>query len=235
MLREEIVAEIKKIAARNSGSPPGSTMFVSLTGIGESKWRGVYWARWGDALTEAGFSANSWVGKTDDERIFRALSEATRNFGRLPTKSEYQLYRRGKDDLPSDRVIFNSTSRRQEILKGLRDWISTNPDCIDVAPHIPEQSDDGSVSNEKSRDGFVYLTKSGAHYKIGRSDELERRVKEIRISLPEKATLVHTIRTDDPPGIESYWHHRFADRRANGEWFKLTPRDVTAFKKRRFQ
>ena len=61
-----------------------------------------------------------------------------------------------------------------------------------------------------------------------------RREYEIALQLPEKEKLIHTIKTDDPVGIEEYWHKRFDEYRANGEWFALTPKEVNAFSRRKF-
>jgi hypothetical protein len=42
------------------------------------------------------------------------------------------------------------------------------------------------------------------------------------------------IRTDDPSGIELYWHLRFGANRKNGESFDLDRSEVAAFERWNF-
>lgn len=235
-MREKILREIRRIADAN-GKAPGRALFERETGIGPSQWLGIYWARWGDAVREAGLTANDLQARTDDDFIYEKLAAATRHFGHVPTYSELRLYARTNVGFPAHSTIFNRFPAKEMLVAALRAWIVDRPEFADVKALLPEPSLARVARSQpfaKCDDGNVYLLKSGDHYKIGRSDELERRVKEIRIALPEAVTLVHTIRTDDPPGIEAYWHRRFSNLRANGEWFKLSAADVAAFKRRTF-
>ncbi len=236
-MRDHIISEIKRIAAENDGQAPGGKAFVSATGIIDSKWRGKYWARWGDALIEAGFEPNEWTGKTDTAILLGGLIAACRHYGKFPVNSEIGMLRRADPNIPSPKVLQNNFNGRESLLAALRDYIGDASEYDDVRAMLPASMPKArSVSKAaKAADGSVYLIKSGEFFKIGRSDEIERRVKEIRVALPDAAILLHSISTDDPPGIEAYWHRRFADRRANGEWFRLSTEDVKAFIRRKFQ
>jgi hypothetical protein len=233
-VRDQILKDIRRLANANGGQPLGVRAFERETGIREAAWRGLYWARWGDALIEAGFTPNEWQGKLDTELVFQKFVEACRHFARIPTVDELRMYGRMHDDFPTSKSFYTHFGSKNALLENLRTWAANQSTYADIAAMLGAGSE-AATERDKPKEGLVYLIKSGAHYKIGRSDELERRVKEIRIALPETATLVHSIRTDDPSGIEAYWHRRFAERRANGEWFKLTNAEVAAFKRRKYQ
>jgi hypothetical protein len=233
-VRDQILSEIRRLAEANGGQPPGVRAFETATGITEGTWRGLYWARWSDALVEAGFAPNKFQGKSEADRVFTSFVEAARHYKRLPTMMEIRMYRRGRAEFPNEKTIQSSFGSKTQLLSNLRAWLKDNSGYDDIIEMLSPETQAAEVS-PAIKEGLVYLIKAGSHFKIGRSDELERRVKEIRIALPEAATLVHSIRTDDPAGIEAYWHRRFADRRANGEWFKLTNTDVAAFKRRKYQ
>ncbi len=82
--------------------------------------------------------------------------------------------------------------------------------------------------------GYVYLLKSGKYYKIGKTNNPDRRQYEISLQLAEKLHHIHSIETDDPSGIEAYWHNRFREKRLEGEWFALTASDIKIFRRRKF-
>lgn len=233
-MREHILAEIKRLADEN-GVAPGSRVFEKATGIKQHIWRGVYWAKWNDALSDAGLIGNEKTTAYSIEAMMDPIVDACRHYGRFPTTAELTLYGQNKTLFPSEKTIRNRFPRRADLINALADYIREKSALADIGELLPKIEKKSIPNQTKVAEGAVYLLKSGSHYKIGRSDEIERRVKEIRIALPESVELVHWIRTDDPSGIEAYWHRRFADLRANGEWFRLGAQEVSAFRKRKYQ
>ena len=239
--KEHILSEILRTAEENGGKPLGRVRFATETGIRESDWSGRYWARWGDAVREAGLEPNRKQVRSDDDANLERLALEARRLGHLPIRRELQLRRREDDSFPSVGV-FDRLGAKRALATRLARYCEEHPGYADVLELVQplldaeeEPSDSGDGAEQLAgEDGFVYLLKSGRHYKLGRTNSLGRREYELAIQLPERADTVHVIKTDDPVGIERYWHLRFADRRGNGEWFELTRADVRAFKRRTF-
>lgn len=238
--RDHILSEIRRVAADAGGTAPGSKRFASETGIKEHDWRGVYWARWGDALAEAGFPPNEWQSAYDKDHVLAKYAELATELKRLPTSSDIELKRRSDTTFPGVKSL-RRLGTPAERLRALVDFCKQGSRYEQVVSlceaRLASLSDRAhKVSSSPSVLGYVYLLKHGSRreYKIGMTMNPLRRSGEIAIELPERVEPVHVIETDDPIGIEAYWHRRFAAKRKNGEWFGLTNDDVRAFRRRRF-
>lgn len=239
--RDYILSEIRRTAQENDGSPLGAKRFADATGIKPGDWLGKHWARWNDALKEAGLPPNAFQTAFDDDSLLAKLADYVRELGHFPVKAEIQLRAHTDKTFPSY-TVWRRRGSLAELAAATVAHCESRPGCDDVsavcsAVAKASPTKERAEPNPRVGDivfGEVYLLRAGKHYKIGRSNAAGRRERELAIQLPEKAALIHAIKTDDPPGIEFYWHRRFADRRMNGEWFELTADDVAAFRRRRF-
>jgi hypothetical protein len=236
--RDFILAEVRRTAEGNGGRPLGSARFQAETGIRSYDW-GRFWARWGDALTEAGFLPNQLQGRIPDDVLFERLAEEFWRLGRLPTMRELQLRHRKESAFP-DRGVFERLGPKASWPRLLVAHFGQRADMAElVAAMEPLVAKTSKPSTEPEaavapQQGYVYLLKSGRYYKVGRTWDVGRRKYDLAIQLPDPVTEEHVIATDDPCGIEKYWHERFSENRKNGEWFELSRADVAAFKRRKF-
>jgi hypothetical protein len=239
MNKQKILDEIQRTARANGGVPLGKGRFERETGIKESEWSGRFWVRWSEAITEAGFEPNKLNSAHEEEFLLEQYVSLIRKLGRLPVQNELKMKRRTDPEFPGDKA-FRRFGNKSQLVEKVAEYCRVNTGHEDVlalceaAATIADPEDADDSKDDEFELGFVYLIKSARYFKIGRSNAAGRREREIALQLPEKASTIHVIRTDDPSGIEAYWHQRFADRRKNGEWFELSAADVKAFKRRKF-
>jgi hypothetical protein len=243
MTKTHILAEIRRTAVENGGKPVGRLRFTAETGIRESDWRGIHWVRWNQALEEAGFEPNQLTtGLSDDDKL-DLLAGLVRELGHFPVVGELKMKARSTPGFPTEKSFRYLGGKRSMATKVFQ--FATQRGYEDVArlcaPFADtESSPDGegqrtSTPSAARVKGYVYLVRHNRDFKIGRSNDVTRRRREISLLLPNDLEHVHIIETDDPEGIERYWHARFEARRLKGEWFRLTSEDVAAFKRRRYQ
>jgi Meiotically up-regulated gene 113 len=237
--KQHIIDEIRRTARDNDGVPLGVGRFLKETGIRESDWRGRFWVRWSDAVREAGLEPNQKQGAIDDNVLLDKLIALIRELGHFPVAAEIRL-KDAQDRTFPNLKTFARFGLKHDLVARVRAYCESKPgydDVVTMCTAVTPANNGQPVNEVKGAEpafGFVYLMKSGKHYKIGRSNAVGRREYELGILLPDTPSTVHKIKTDDPVGIEAYWHGRFAAKRKGGEWFELDATDVKAFKRRTF-
>lgn len=231
MNKSDILNSILRIATDNGGKAPGSQRVATETGMRKSDWYPKLWVRWSDALREAGLEPNVLNTAPQVADLINRHIEIIRQLGRFPIEPDLRL-------LPNVRGLSRLGNKRERAIKvlqycheheGFEDIVSI---CEDLLETMPTYVDCESAS-PKNQYGYVYLLKHGnrSEYKIGRTVNPIRREGEIRLELPEIIEPIHYVQTDDPSGVEAYWHRRFSEKRKQGEWFALSVEDVRAFKR----
>jgi hypothetical protein len=241
MTRDQILDEIRRTAT--NGTALGRDAFANETGIRERDWSGKFWARWGDAVTEAGLKSKGMQERHNESYVFDKILSLMKRFGRFPTIPEMEMERITDDSFPSSRSITRRCDRKtlfdQLINYAASDerWLMLVDKLKDAAP--TSTTKESESTNETALWGHVYLIKSGKLFRIGSTRAIYSRTATVIRQAPLGGDLIHQISTDDPEGIERYWHQRFAASRirgsnkTSGEWFSLSASDVAAFKRRK--
>jgi len=239
MTKDEILADIRQVARERRGQV-GLNAFLKATGIPQSQILGKHWATWNEALTEAGIAIRIFgQPKTEETSVLEAVAQFIMHHQKWPTEDALTLARRRDSSFPSLHVI-RRVRKSGSLAAAIIVHCANRPDLESAAKLAAMQpksdSEDVSSIGRTPVQGFVYLMRSGRRYKIGHTNSPTRRHREVRLDLPDPTSLVHSIETDDPNGIEIYWHRRFESKRVRDtEFFTLDASDVAAFKRRKSQ
>ena len=243
--REEIISEIRRFAAANHGRVPGATAFASATRIKESAWRGRYWARWTDAVREAGLEPSEWNQKIPEDDIVRQLADYIASIDHFPTRDEINVHARKVAGFPVAVTIKRRFGGMPQLAAALLEIARSEGNerlavlCDERLNRVrvdeSKPTADTKEATHPAHFGFVYLKYSPSLrlYKIGKANDPNKRGVGISLLLPHDLVPKHEIRTDCPFLLEKYWEQRFRAKKTQGEWYDLTTADVQTFRGRR--
>jgi len=239
MKKEDILEEIRRLAELNGGVPLGRDRFHQRTGLKSSIWYGKFWTKWNDAVIEAGYTPNKMNKPFKDEYLLEKYAKFISEIRQVPTAPELRMRAKKDSNFPSHNT-FNRFGSKKKLIGRLIEFCKANEHfsnlvhLLEKTPHIKPSEEAPSLEGGKTgENGFVYLIQFGNEYKIGTSNNVERRFRELKTQMPYEGKIIHTIQTGDPKGIEAYWHNFFAEKRLKGEWFLLSEADTKYFKKRK--
>ncbi len=229
---EEIIREYKLLRSR-IGQPPNAKMFYHESSISQRSAQTAFGSKAFSKIQQAAGDEPRRFRTSGRSKVefFEVYGQVIRKLGIVPTQADW-IHRKIK---PTPSGFTHKLGLRwSELPRAFRDWASDKPEWNDVVAICEASCPSPDYIGDKpsaAACGYVYLIKSGRFYKIGRTNSPGRRGYELNLQLPEGLVKIHQIETDDPLGIEAYWHNRFKPKRKKGEFFELSADDVRAFKR----
>jgi hypothetical protein len=161
--KNHIIQEIQRTARENGGQPLGRLKFLHVTGIKETDWSGKFWARWNDALKEAGFGPNRLQQAYEDSFLLDRFAGLVRELGRIPVVTEMRLKARADTSFPS-RTVFERFGSKEKLIARVLDYVQQHDNYSDVVPIVSAAVCSNTTQDESSTQkivtGFVSTTRS---------------------------------------------------------------------------
>lgn len=121
-----------------------------------------------------------------------------------------------------DLFSINTSNNRIVCLKlatRLDDSTGKNPELREALCNAKEQ---GIIKVNRQ---YVYIFQDKGKYKIGKTNNLERRFSDAK-NLNNNISIFHFIETPDASFLEASLHRYFSDKNIEGEWFSLDENDL---------
>lgn len=211
--------------------------------IRPSAWKGRYWARWREAVREAGYDPNTLNQRIPDQDILSKLAGLVSTLGYFPIGDEINVHATSNPGFPVWTTIAKRYGGMPQTVQALLEFSreTGRPDVAKLCQERLEKQAEkiAQLSRRPAKStatfGFVYLKYSPSLrlYKIGKADDPDKRGAGISLLLPEDLVAKHEIKTDCPFVLETYWKNRFRAKKKQGEWYDLAPEDIDTFKSRR--
>ena len=110
-------------------------------------------------------------------------------------------------------------SRRKKIFKG---------ECSNLMYYnkltYPQWLESFNKNSKWYNSTYIIKTKGHNYYKIGRSANVEKRIKSLQTNCPFQLEIL--IKVADDSLNEIYWHKHFEQYRTHGEWYKFQDKQV---------
>lgn len=245
MTKNNLVELLRRIAHENGGLPPGEERFYRETKLTRMALWDADIRSYGDLCELAEFPRNCLKQRKTPDQLLEPLAILTVKLGHFPNDTDRRMANRQDRTFPSQTSFRTAQNEKGPLDHQLLEWCRARPEHSKAAEivqlHLSQQTERSSRSKTgRAVSGYVYLMRygnSGRDYKLGMTEQVSRRHAQISGMTPHNVRLVHSIETDDPPGIERYWKRRFESKRLEDkdEIFRLLPEDVTAFKWRKYQ